>query len=55
MHAMDSLHKAKNYLKLYQVWYKLNSQPELQVNTGAGITALGLVGLVTGHGEVEQH
>ena len=36
--------------KLYRVWYKLNSKTTIQVMTGAGLSARGLAGPVTGQG-----
>ena len=48
--AMQTLHKAKVKKKLYRVWYKLNSNTTIQVMTGAGLSARGLAGPVTGQG-----
>jgi hypothetical protein len=48
--AMQTLHKAKVNKTLYKVWYKLNEKTTIQVMTGAGLTARGLAGPVTGQG-----
>ena len=48
--ACDALHKAEVNNKFYRVWYKLNSSTEIEVRTGAGVTARGLAGPVTGQG-----
>ena len=48
--AMHSLSKAKVNKKLYRVWYRLTENTTIQVMTGAGLTARGLVGPVTGQG-----
>ena len=48
--AMDSLHRAKVNKKFYRVWYKLNQNTVIQVKTGAGMSAQGLAGPVTGQG-----
>ena len=37
--AMDSIHQAKVNPKFYRVWYKLNHKTEIQVKTGAGLSA----------------
>ena len=49
--ARHSLFKAKVDKKMYRVWYRLNENATIQVMTGAGLTARGLVGPVTGQGE----
>ena len=36
--------------KHYRVWYQLNSSTETEVRTGAGVSARGLAGPVTGQG-----
>ena len=46
----NSLSKAKVTKKLYRVWYRLNENTTIPVMTGAGLTARGLVGPVTGQG-----
>ena len=48
--AMDSLHKANINKKFYRVWYKMNNKTVIQVKTGAGMSARGLAGPVTGQG-----
>jgi hypothetical protein len=48
--AMDSLHKANIHQKFYRVWYKMNQNTVIQVKTGAGMSARGLAGPVTGQG-----
>ena len=48
--AMHTLHKAKVKSKWYRVWYKLNANTTIEVQTGAGKTARGLAGPVTGQG-----
>ena len=48
--AMDSLHKAKINQKFYPVWYKMNKNTVIRVKTGAGMSATGLAGPVTGQG-----
>ena len=48
--AMHTLYQAKVNKKFYRVWYKLNSKTEIQVKTGAGLSARGLAGPVTGQG-----
>ena len=48
--AMDSMSQAKINPKFYWVWYKLNFATEIQVKTGAGISAQGTAGPVTGQG-----
>ena len=39
--AMDSVHKAKINPKFYRVWYKMNQNTVMQVETGAGMSARG--------------
>ena len=53
--AMQTLYKAKVNTKLYRVWYKMNSKTTIQVMTGAGLSARGLAGPVTGQGEEGPH
>ena len=48
--AMDALYQAKVNPKNYRVWYKLNQNTIIQVKTGAGLSARGLAGQVTGQG-----
>ena len=48
--AMDTLHKAKINPKFYRVWFKMNQNTVIQVKTGAGMSARGLAGPVTGQG-----
>ena len=36
--------------KCFRVWYKLNAKTEIEVRTGAGVSARGLAGPVTGQG-----
>ena len=48
--ACDSLHKANVNNKFFRVWYKLNAKTEIEVRTGAGVSARGLAGPVTGQG-----
>ena len=47
---MHTLHRAKVKKSLYRVWYKLNEKTTIEVMTGAGLTARGLAGPVTGQG-----
>ena len=48
--ACDALHRAKVNNKFYRVWYQLNSSTQIEVRTGAGTSARGLAGPVTGQG-----
>ena len=48
--AMKTLHEAKVKSKWYRIWYKLNQNTTIQVKTGAGLSARGLAGPVTGQG-----
>ena len=48
--ACDSLHQANVNNKFYRVWYQLNAKTEIEVQTGAGVSARGLAGPVTGQG-----
>ena len=48
--ATDSLHIAKINPKFYRVWFKMNQNTVIQVKTGAGMSARGLAGPVTGQG-----
>ena len=48
--AMHTLYQSKVNQKCYRVWYKLNAKTEIQVKTGAGLSARGLAGPVTGQG-----
>ena len=48
--AMEALHKAKINPKFYRVWFKMNQNTVIQVKTGAGMSARGLAGPVTGQG-----
>ena len=48
--ACDSLFKANVKKKYWRVWYKLNKSTEIEVRTGAGGSARGLAGPVTGQG-----
>jgi hypothetical protein len=47
---MQTLHRANVKKSLYRVWYKLNEKTTIEVMTGAGLTARGLAGPVTGQG-----
>ena len=40
------MHQAKVSPKFYRGWYKINHKTEIQVNTGAGLSAQGLTGPV---------
>ena len=48
--ACESLDKANVNSKFFRVRYKLNSKTEIEVRTGAGVSARGLAGPVTGQG-----
>ena len=48
--ACDALHKAEVNPKFLRCWYKLNKETEIEVRTGAGDSARGLAGPVTGQG-----
>ena len=48
--ACDSLYRAKVNSKFFRIWYKLNAETEIEVRTGAGVSARGLAGPVTGQG-----
>jgi hypothetical protein len=48
--AMNTLAKANINKKCYRVWYRLNENTIIQVKTGAGLSARGLAGPVTGQG-----
>ena len=48
--AMQTLHRANVKKSLYRVLYKLNEKTTIEVMTGAGLTARGLAGPVTGQG-----
>ena len=48
--ACDALHIANVNNKFYRVWYLLNSCTEIEVRTGAGTSARGMAGQVTGQG-----
>ena len=48
--AMNTLAQANVNKKCYRVWYKLNEKTVIQVMTGAGLSARGLAGPVTGQG-----
>ena len=47
---MEALHKAKQNQKFYRVWFNMNQNTVIQAKTGAGISARGLAGPVTGKG-----
>ena len=48
--ACDALFNAKVNPKLFRCWYQLNKNTEIEVRTGAGDSARGLAGPVTGQG-----
>ena len=48
--ACDALFNAEVNPKLFRCWYQLNKSTEIEVRTGAGDSARGLAGPVTGQG-----
>ena len=44
------LYTAKVNSKFFRVWYTLNATTEIEVRTGAGVSARGMAGPVTGQG-----
>ena len=48
--ACDALHQANVNSKFFRVWYQLNARTEIEVQTGAGVSARGMAGPVTGQG-----